>query len=48
MKSFRRWCEDNGRLHTGHKTYAQFVAVAGDYEKYRKAQTKKNNNIDKE
>ena len=57
MKSFRQWCEDNGRNHTGHKTYAQFVRTAKDYEKYRgsalvlcflKEETKNNNNTDKE
>jgi hypothetical protein len=48
MKSFRQWCEDNGRNHTGHKTYAQFVRTAKDYEKYREETKKNNNNTDKE
>tara|TARA_Y100000310_G_scaffold299263_1_gene333959 strand:+ start:89 stop:232 length:144 start_codon:yes stop_codon:yes gene_type:complete len=36
IKSFQRWCEDNGRLWTGHASFNDFKRTAEDYEKYRK------------
>jgi hypothetical protein len=36
IKSFQRWCEDNGRLWTGHASYADFTRTIEGYEKYRK------------
>jgi hypothetical protein len=33
--TFREWCELNGRLHTGARTYEEFEKNAKDYEKYR-------------
>lgn len=35
MKSFKRWCEDNGRRWMGAATYGEFEKNADDYEKYR-------------
>ena len=34
MKSFKRWCEDNGREYTP-KDYETFVSNARAYNKYR-------------
>ena len=38
MKSFERWCEDNGRRWMGCKSFAEFEKNAEDYERYRKEQ----------
>jgi hypothetical protein len=35
VKTFKRWCEDNGRNWMGAATYEEFVKNAKDYEKYR-------------
>ena len=40
MKSFKRWCEDNGRRWTGASSYEEFRKNADDYEAYRKKEMK--------
>ena len=42
MKTFERWCEDNGRRWRGAKDFAEFKRNAEDYEQYRKKQGEKN------
>jgi len=32
--SFKEWCELNGRLHTGARSYEEFERNARDYESY--------------
>ena len=34
-KSFKTWCEDNGRRSVGCVDYAEFARNAADYETYR-------------
>ena len=34
-KSFRRWCEDNGRRYLGAANFDEFEANAKAYEAYR-------------
>ena len=34
-KSFKTWCEDNGRRSVGCVDYAEFARNAADYEAYR-------------
>ena len=34
-KTFKRWCEDNGRRSVGCANYAEFARNAADYETFR-------------
>jgi hypothetical protein len=35
IKTFERWCEDNGRVWQGCRDFAEFARNATDYEAYR-------------
>jgi len=41
MKTFQRWCEDQGRRWIGSTTYEEFEKNAQDYEAYRKAEAER-------
>jgi hypothetical protein len=35
IKSFRRWCEDRGKLWRTHGSFKDFERIAKEYESYR-------------
>jgi hypothetical protein len=35
LMTFKQWCELNGRLYTGARTFEEFERNARDYEAYR-------------
>ena len=41
MKTFERWCEDNGRRHTGASSFKEFKRNADDYTRYREQENDK-------
>tara|TARA_Y100000034_G_scaffold125852_2_gene176203 strand:+ start:1157 stop:1294 length:138 start_codon:yes stop_codon:yes gene_type:complete len=43
MKTFERWCEDNGRRWRGTKDFDEFKRNAEDYEKYRETEKQQEN-----
>jgi len=42
MKSFQRWCEDNGRLSVNCKFFQEFEKNCKDYEAYLEKFLKEN------